>query len=101
MYPVVGTPFDRVVPKGGDILSGYFVPEGTVVGISGWVTQRDKGVFGDDADSFRPERWLDVDEKRFREMDRSMLAVSTSLSSMRLCRHLRRVVWAGHKGMCG
>ncbi|KFZ02079.1 hypothetical protein V500_00447 [Pseudogymnoascus sp. VKM F-4518 (FW-2643)] len=78
MYPVVGTPFDRVVPKGGAILSGYFIPEGTVVGISGWVTQRNKQVFGDDAESYRPERWLDADEKQVRVMDRSMLAVSTS-----------------------
>ncbi|KFY31267.1 hypothetical protein V493_01259 [Pseudogymnoascus sp. VKM F-4281 (FW-2241)] len=74
MYPIVGTPFDRVVPKGGAILSGHFVPEGTVVGISGWVTQRSQGVFGDDAEPFRPERWLDADEKQVRVMDRSMLA---------------------------
>ncbi|OBT43106.1 hypothetical protein VE00_05490 [Pseudogymnoascus sp. WSF 3629] len=74
MYPIVGTPFDRVVPKGGAILSGHFVPEGTVVGISGWATQRDKGAFGEDAESFRPERWLDADEKQIRVMDRSMLA---------------------------
>ncbi|KFY27454.1 hypothetical protein V491_00907 [Pseudogymnoascus sp. VKM F-3775] len=74
MYPIVGTPFDRVVPKGGAILSGHFVPEGTIVGISGWATQRDKEVFGDDAESFRPERWLDPDEKQIRVMDRSMLA---------------------------
>ncbi|OBT76525.1 hypothetical protein VF21_05439 [Pseudogymnoascus sp. 05NY08] len=79
MYPIVGTPFDRVVPKGGAILSGYFIPEGTVVGISGWATQRDKQVFGDDAESYRPERWLDADEKQVRVMDR---------------------IWAGHKGVC-
>ncbi|KFY87881.1 hypothetical protein V500_06707 [Pseudogymnoascus sp. VKM F-4518 (FW-2643)] len=29
-------------------------------------------------ESFRPERWLDADEKQVRMMDRSMLAVSTS-----------------------
>lgn len=80
MYPIVGTPFDHVV-KGGAILSGHFVHEGTVVGVSGWVTQRDKGVFENDAESFRPERWLDADEKQVRVIDRSMLEVSTSLSS--------------------
>ncbi|KFY50853.1 hypothetical protein V495_00048 [Pseudogymnoascus sp. VKM F-4514 (FW-929)] len=74
MYPIVGTPLDRVVPKGGDILSGHFLPEGTVVGISGWATQRDKGIFGDDAESFRPERWLDADKKQVKAMDQSMLA---------------------------
>ena len=85
MYPIVGTPFDRVVPKGGAILSGHFIPEGTVVGISGWATQRNKQVFGDDAESYRPERWLDADEKQVRVMDRSMLAVSTSVCSLCGC----------------
>ena len=85
MYPIVGTPLDRVVPKGGDILSGHFLPEGTVVGISGWVTQRDKGVFGDDAESFRPERWLDADKKQVKLMDQRMLAVSTFLDSLYSC----------------
>jgi cytochrome P450 len=33
-----------------------------VVVICGWATQRDKGVFGDDTESFRPERRLDADE---------------------------------------
>ena len=49
------------------------------------MTQWDKGVFGDDADSFRLERWLDVDEKRLREIHQSILAVSTSLSSLCSC----------------
>lgn len=64
-----GTPFNRVVPKGGAILSGHFVPEGTVVVICGWATQRDKGVSGDDTESFRPKRRLDADEEQIRVLD--------------------------------
>lgn len=78
MHPSVGSPFDRVVPKGGAVLSGHFIPEDTVVGITGWVTQRDKAVFGEDADFYRPERWLEVDERQVRIMDKNMLAVSTA-----------------------
>ncbi|KFY43171.1 hypothetical protein V495_04123 [Pseudogymnoascus sp. VKM F-4514 (FW-929)] len=74
MHPSVGSPFDRTVPKGGAVLNGYFIPEGTTVGITGWVTQRDKAVFGEDADYYRPERWLEVDEKQVRTMDKNMLA---------------------------
>ncbi|KFZ04356.1 hypothetical protein V502_10212, partial [Pseudogymnoascus sp. VKM F-4520 (FW-2644)] len=74
MHPTVGAPFDRVVPQGGAVLSGKFIPEGTVVGITGWVTARDKAVFGADADFFRPERWLEVDERQVRIMDKNMLA---------------------------
>ena len=77
MHPTVGAPFDRVVPQGGAVLSGQFIPEGTVVGITGWVTARDKAVFGADADFYRPERWLEVDERQVRIMDKNMLAVST------------------------
>ncbi|KFY52914.1 hypothetical protein V496_08064 [Pseudogymnoascus sp. VKM F-4515 (FW-2607)] len=74
MHPSVGSPFDRVVPKGGAVLNGHFVPEDTVVGITGWVTQRDKSVFGADADFYRPERWIEVDERQTRIMDKNMLA---------------------------
>lgn len=77
MHPSVGSPFDRVVPKGGAVLNGHFVPEDTVVGITGWVTQRDKSVFGADAAFYRPERWIEVDERQTRIMDKNMLAVST------------------------
>lgn len=79
MHPSVGSPFDRTVPKGGAVLNGYFIPEGTIVGITGWVTQRDKAVFGEDADYYRPERWLEVDEKQVRIMDKNMLAVSIAI----------------------
>jgi cytochrome P450 len=33
-------------------------PAGTQVIVSQWVTHRDRRFFGDDADRFRPERWL-------------------------------------------
>jgi cytochrome P450 len=79
MHPSVGSPFDRTVPKGGAVLNGYFIPEGMTVGITGWVTQRDKAVFGEDADYYRPERWLEVDEKQVRIMDKNMLAVSIAI----------------------
>lgn len=80
MHPTVGSPFDRVVPKGGAVLNGQFIPGGTDIGITGWVTQRDKAVFGEDADFFRPERWIEVDEVQVRRMDKNMLAVSTPSS---------------------
>lgn len=31
--------------------------------MSPWVINRDKSVFGDDAEDFRPERWLDERKK--------------------------------------
>ena len=63
---------EREVPAGGDILNGYFVPGGTFVGINAWSTQLNKGVFGDDADNFRPERWLEADTERLKAMNQTL-----------------------------
>ncbi|KAL4971084.1 cytochrome P450 [Aspergillus stella-maris] len=57
--PSVGLPLVRVVPPGGTTLCGKFFPAGTVVGVNSWVAHHNKSVFGADAGSFRPERWLE------------------------------------------
>jgi cytochrome P450 len=49
---------------------------GTVVGINPWVAARDKEVYGEDSEIFKPERWLDADEKGLKAMERNFLAVS-------------------------
>ena len=48
------------MPAGGDILDGRFVPAGTWIGHSVFSMMRNKAVFGEDVDVFRPERWLDA-----------------------------------------
>ena len=58
-HPALGEILPRVVPEGGVHLAGEFIPEGTVVGCNAWTIHQDRGVFGDDADKFRPERWID------------------------------------------
>jgi cytochrome P450 len=63
LNPPVGTPFPRLIPKGGEVICGYFLPEGTEIGINGWCVARNKEVYGDDANIFRPERWLEDPEK--------------------------------------
>ncbi|CAJ2502801.1 Uu.00g101950.m01.CDS01 [Anthostomella pinea] len=62
----------KEVPRGGDTIDGKFVPEGTRVGQSILAIMRSPTIFGQDADVFRPERWLggieSEDNTRHREM---------------------------------
>lgn len=77
LRPPFALPLERVVPPGGLVVGGRFVPGGTVVGMSPSVVNRDRAAFGEDADDWRPERWLDERESRVREMEQSVLTVST------------------------
>ncbi|KAK3988432.1 Pisatin demethylase [Cladorrhinum sp. PSN332] len=72
--PFTGIPF-KVVPPEGDTVDGKFIPGGTRVSPSIWATGRHKGVFGEDADVFKPERWIPIDnskeeKEKFAEMKR-------------------------------
>ncbi|KAI1097219.1 cytochrome P450 [Jackrogersella minutella] len=63
IHPSTGLILERRCPKDGVTLHGKHIPEGTIIGVNCWVVNRDKGIFGEDADSFRPERWIDSDPK--------------------------------------
>jgi cytochrome P450 len=72
MHPSVGLSMQRHAPAEGIELAGKFIPSGYRIGINPAVVHYDKIVFGDDADVFRPERWL-VAEEQWKAMDRSLL----------------------------
>ncbi|KAJ5701926.1 Cytochrome monooxygenase lcsI [Penicillium malachiteum] len=63
-YPPVAGVFPRVVPKGGSMIDGEFVPEGTSVAGAHFATYHAESHFTE-PDSFIPERWLENREKRF------------------------------------
>jgi cytochrome P450 len=50
---------DTTIPRGGgsDGTEPVFVPKGTEVLFPVFTMHRDKDLWGDDADTFRPERW--------------------------------------------
>lgn len=64
LCPAAPTIFPRLVGKGGMMLYGKFVPEGTEVTSHPWVAHRDEHIYGEDACAFRPERWLDNDKAK-------------------------------------
>ncbi|KAI1075539.1 cytochrome P450 [Whalleya microplaca] len=64
MVPPAITGFPKKVPSGGDIICGKFVPEGTDIFVNLWSMLHNVEVFGEDADVFRPERFLECDESK-------------------------------------
>lgn len=59
MQPGICMPLERYVPEIGAQLPGVgLLPAGVIVGINPYVIARNKSIWGEDVDIFRPERWL-------------------------------------------
>jgi cytochrome P450 len=85
LHPATGLPLSRVVPKEGAYIAGRYFPGGVrasssrighalirsqaVVGVNTWVAHRNTGVFGSDAEQFRPERWLEATKEQLSRME--------------------------------
>ena len=63
---------ERVVPASGHTICGERIPGGTIVGVSAWVLHRNTDIYGEDVETFRPERWLSSETEKVREMDRML-----------------------------
>lgn len=66
IHPATGQIMGRIVPPDGAELAGHFFPAGTCVGANSWTVHRNKDIYGEDADLFRPERWLGPKEETSR-----------------------------------
>ena len=68
--------FSRVSPEGEgrvggiEVLPGVVVPRGVWLSINTYVSQRDKSIFGEDAEEFKPERWLPIRGDRYLAMSK-------------------------------
>ena len=67
MFPPITALRERVTPPEGDIINGHQVPGGVNVGLNMRGVLLD-GVFGHDADVYRPERWLEATPAKLNEM---------------------------------
>ena len=63
LYPSAPATLARVVPPEGLVIQGMHIPGGTEVACNPWVLGRDEGLYGPDANVFRPERWLESEEQ--------------------------------------
>ena len=44
--------------RDGNMITEIFVPRGTLVTTGNWLSNINKGIWGDDANEWKPERWL-------------------------------------------
>jgi cytochrome P450 len=59
----------REVPPEGDSWNNVALPPGTEIGWNAIATMRDPDIWGEDADQFRPERWLEAPPDKLRDME--------------------------------
>lgn len=69
VFPPITALRERVTPPGGDTINGHHVPGGVNIGLNmrGVLLSR---VFDPDPDVFRPERWLDQDSEKVKQMEK-------------------------------
>ncbi|KAM3579467.1 hypothetical protein VKS41_007926 [Umbelopsis sp. WA50703] len=58
MMPVVPVGMPRICPKGGEVIAGRYIPQGTIVEVPVWSIHYHPDIF-EDPYKFRPERWLE------------------------------------------
>mgnify|MGYP003662515469 CR=1 FL=1 len=63
LHPATGLPLARIVPLTGASIAGFNFPSGATVGINSWVAHHNTSIYGHDAESWRPERWLEFQEQ--------------------------------------
>ncbi|KAI4115933.1 MAG: hypothetical protein LQ338_007787, partial [Usnochroma carphineum] len=73
LHPAVGLPLERIVPPRGAAICGQYIAGGTIVGCSAWVIHHRQEVFGEDVDIYRPERWLETNDEKRKQMEGTML----------------------------
>jgi cytochrome P450 len=67
LFPSINFMLPRHAPPGFEV-QGHRIPPSVQVGISPIAQNRDRAIWGEDADVFRPERWLESEEQaRFLE----------------------------------
>ena len=72
IFPSFQVTMPRHAPAEGLELCGYHIPAGYRAGMNPAVVLFNKEIFGEDAREFRPERWMESDERNH-AMDKAMI----------------------------
>ncbi|KAJ4254004.1 hypothetical protein NW762_010407 [Fusarium torreyae] len=100
LHTAVALPMERVVPRRGVEICGYHFLEGTYVGINNWVYHRNKAIFGQDAEDFKPERWLESSPEQLSRMNRNLISfgagartcIGRHIAALQMCKLVPRLV---------
>ncbi|KAJ9603636.1 hypothetical protein H2200_011822 [Cladophialophora chaetospira] len=71
VHPSNCYPLERIVPPGGAEILGHHIPGGVNVAMMAPILNRAESIYGQDAEQFRPERWLEASPEALKAMDRS------------------------------
>ncbi|KAK4444034.1 cytochrome P450 [Podospora aff. communis PSN243] len=72
LHPPTFALASKRVPPEGDTLHGKFIPGGTEIAQNSWSLLRNTDIFGEDVESFRPERFLLAEDAKRVEMERTV-----------------------------
>lgn len=70
IWPPVTGLMSKEVPPSGDTINGLLIPGGTSIGYCAFGIFRNRKIWGEDADVFRPERWIEGDKDDIRAMEK-------------------------------
>lgn len=62
IHSTSGIGLPRVVPEGGLEVLGHHFPAGTILSVPSYSIHRDPEIWGEDFETFRPERWFERDQ---------------------------------------
>ncbi|VBB86066.1 Putative cytochrome P450 E-class, group IV [Podospora comata] len=104
ILPGIALGLERHVPKGGFTLpSGHYLPEGTAVAMNPYVLSRNKQIWGENVDEFKPERWLRAggeNETRYQERLQMMNSADLTFGAgSRMCLGKNLALMQIYKGL--
>lgn len=85
LHPSILWQLPRQAPANGVRIAGHYIPSSATISMSPIAQNRDRSVFGADADEWRPTRWMTSkgsDPAQIREMDKFNVTVIACLESV-------------------
>lgn len=105
VHPSIIWQLPRKAPAEGVNIEGYYIGPSATVSMSPLAQNRCRAIFGEDADEWRPERWIAAEgnsAERIKEMDKNLATVGNSLEAFLTVQILTmETVWLRLSDMCG